>query len=392
MSYRIKYHHPVRSEGQVPPEGSPPCKRRGELNLHFSIFNFQFTIPLLLCWALACLGPGQAAERVFDFSTNKLDAPPTGFRSTVAGAGQPGDWRIVLDEVPPTLAPLLPNAPVLTKRPVLAQLSQDPTDEHFPLLIFEGEVFGDFTLTTKFKTVAGAREQMAGVAFRIQYERNFYVVRASSLGNSFRFYKVVNGVRDNPIGPELEIPKGVWHELAVECNGNRIRFRLDGKEPMPELTDSAFAAGKIGFWTKSDSVSYFTDIRLSYTPRECLAKAIVSEMKRKHPRLLGLKIFSRSAARPQLHLVASDDDKEIGKPAGQVEQDTVAKDAVFYGKSGRKVFVTMPLHDRNGEPIAAVRVVMESFPGQTQANALGRAAPIVKAMEARVGAATDLTQ
>jgi hypothetical protein len=335
---------------------------------------------------------GQAAERVFDFTTNKLDAPPVGFRSTVVGAGRPGDWRIILDEVPPQLAPLLPNAPALTKRPVLAQLSQDPTDEHFPLLIFEAEVFGDFTLTTKFKTVAGAREQMAGVAFRIQDERNFYVVRASSLGNTFHFYKVVNGVRDNPIGPELEIPKGVWHELAVDCKGNRIRLRLNGKEPIPELSDSTFTEGKIGFWTKSDSVSFFTDIRLSYTPRECLAKAILAEMRRKHPRLLGLKIFATSAARPQLHLVASDDDKDIGKPAGQVEKDTVGKDAVFYGKSGQKVFVTMPLHDRNGDPIAAVRLVMESFPGQTEANALGRATPIIKEMEARVRSATDLTQ
>jgi hypothetical protein len=346
----------------------------------------------LVCLALACLAAAQAAERVFDFTTNKLDAPPTGFRSTVAGVGQPGDWRIILDDVPPALAPLLPNAPALTKRPVLAQLSQDQTDEHFPLLIFDQEVFGDFTLTTKFKTVAGAREQMAGVAFRIQDERNFYVVRASSRGNTFRFYKVVNGARDNPIGPELEIPKGVWHELAVDCKGNRIRLRLNGKEPIPELSDSTFTEGKIGFWTKSDSVSFFTDIRLSYTPRECLAKAILAEMRRKHPRLLGLKIFATSAARPQLHLVASDDDKDIGKPAGQVEKDTVGKDAVFYGKSGQKVFVTMPLHDRNGDPIAAVRLVMESFPGQTEANALGRATPIIKEMEARVRSATDLTQ
>jgi len=345
-----------------------------------------------ICLALAWLGVAQAAERVFDFTTNKLDAAPAGFRSAVAGAGKPGDWRIILDDVPPTLAPLLPNAPVLTKRAVLAQLSQDPTDEHFPLLIFEEEVFGDFTLTAKFKTVAGAREQMAGLAFRIQDERNFYVARASSLGNTFRFYKVVNGVRDNPIGPELEIPKGLWHELAVECKGNRIRLRLNGKEPMPELADSAFTQGKIGFWTKSDSVSYFTDVRLTYTPRESLAKAIISEMRRKHPRLLGLKIFATSAARPQLHLVASDDDKDIGKPAGQVELDAVSKDAIFYGKSGGKVYVTMPLHDRNGDPIAAVRLVMESFRGQTEVNALGRATPIVKQMEARVRTATDLTQ
>ena len=113
---------------------------------------------------------------------------------------------------------------------MLAQLAQDPADEHFPLLIYEGETIGDFTLTTRFKTVKGVVEQMAGIAFRIQNETNYYVVRASSLGNTFRFYKVLNGQRGPLVGPEVPIPSGVWHELTVECKGNAIRCLLNGKE------------------------------------------------------------------------------------------------------------------------------------------------------------------
>src|SRR5262252_11138991 len=92
---------------------------------------------------------------------------PPGFRSTVTGLGKPGEWKTVLVEVPPLLEPLSPkpdNTPSTTKRAVLAQVSQDPTDERFPLLIYDNETFGDFTFTTRFKTVSGKAEQMAGIA------------------------------------------------------------------------------------------------------------------------------------------------------------------------------------------------------------------------------------
>ena len=53
---------------------------------------------------------------------------------------------------------------LLTRRPVLAQLAKDATDDHYPLLVFEDEMFGDFKLTTQFKIVDGVAEQMAGVS------------------------------------------------------------------------------------------------------------------------------------------------------------------------------------------------------------------------------------
>ena len=87
------------------------------------------------------------AEKKFDFGEYPLDKTPPGFRSTVAGSGKPGDWRTLMDEVAPTLAPLSPNAPVVTRRAVLAQLARDGTDEHFPILVYEEETFGDFAFT-----------------------------------------------------------------------------------------------------------------------------------------------------------------------------------------------------------------------------------------------------
>ena len=331
------------------------------------------------------------AEIVFDFGETNLDKTPPGFRSALAGQGKPGEWKVLLDEVPPLLAPLSDKAPAPVKRPVLGQLSQDPTDERFPLLVFDGDTFSDFTLTTRFKIAGGGLEQMAGIAFRIQDEKNFYVIRASALGNNVRFYKVVNGERGSLIGPELPVTKDVWHELRIQCKGNQIQCALDGSDVIPPLTDNTFASGKIAFWTKSDSVSYFADARITYTPRVPYAQTVVTDMIKKYPRLFDLKVYMLDA-KGEPRVAGSKNEKDAGSAGGKVEKDCIASGHIYYGKEKQAVSVVMPLRDRNGNAMAAVRLRMESFTGQTEQNALARALPIVKQMQARVQSLDDLTQ
>jgi hypothetical protein len=333
-----------------------------------------------------------AAEKKFDFSEARQGEQPDGFRSAVTGQGRPGKWAVILDDAPPPMELLSPEAKSIFKRSVLAQLSEDPTDEHFPVLILEEEVFGDFSLTTKFKTVRGKVEQMAGLAFRIANETNYYVVRASSLGNTFRFYKVLDGQRGPPVGPEIVIPSGVWHELSVKCKGNQVICSLDGKE-LINITDRAnpFTLGKIGFWTKSDSVSFFADMKIRYVPREMPAQALVSDMLRKYPRLLDVKIYVAGSNAPP-RLVATKKDADPDRPPGEAEQAVLTKGSIYYGHDRGYVSITMPLRDRNGDVIAAARVVMKSFAGQTEQNALARATPLVKEIQERVQSFADLAE
>jgi hypothetical protein len=351
------------------------------------------TRSLFLCLALLALAPGlMAAERIFDFGKFPENQQPSGFHSTVAGLGKPGDWRVLQEEAPSALPPSSPKAPITSSHTVLAQLSQDPTDEHFPMLVYEGEVFDDFHLTTKFKIVKGEKEQMAGIAFRIQNETNYYVVRASALGNTFRFYKVVNGDRGNIIGPQVSIPAGTWHELALDCKGAEIRCQLDGKDVMPALTDTSFTRGKIGFWTKSDSVSYFGETKITYKLREVPAQALVRETVKKYSRVLGLKLYVRDADTKGTHVIASSDAADLNAPGNQVEDGVLANGAVYYGKENGMVIVTLPLRDRNGDAVAAARVLLKAFVGQTEQNAITRAMPVVKEMQTKVQSIEDLIE
>jgi hypothetical protein len=210
------------------------------------------------------------------------------------------------------------------------------------------------------------------------------------LGNTVRFYKFVDGVRSPPLGVDLPLAPGVWHDLAVECRGNQIRCFLGGKELFPPLTDNSFAGGWVGFFTKSDSVSHFSDPRVVYQPRENLAKRLVREVMADKGRLVGLRLCAVAPGAAEVSVVASSVADEVGKVADRFETESAGTGAVFHGRVEENVTVVMPLRDRNGEPAASVRVTMKRFPGQTRDNVLARARPIVLEMEKQVRATKDL--
>ena len=70
-----------------------------------------------------------------------------------------------------------------------------PTDLRFPLCISEQTVARDFDATLRFKPISGTRAQVAGLIFRAQSANDYYVVRANSLDNSVRLYRVEKGKR-----------------------------------------------------------------------------------------------------------------------------------------------------------------------------------------------------
>ena len=345
----------------------------------------------VLFWvAVGMVLPAAAAERKFNFNDYPLNQSPPGFRSTVGGRGKPGDWNVVMDEIPSALAPLTSKEPAVNRRAVLAQSSRQAIGNHWPILIFDGETYGDMKFTTRFKIIGGALEQAAGVVFHFQNESNFYFVGASALENTFRCYKILDGELKPPIGPEVEISKGNWHELNVECQGTRIVCSLDGKELVKLIDSSANRPGKIGFCTRADSVSSFVDAQVTYATRENLAQKLVLDAAKAYPRLLGLKIYAVPAGGKGTAVIASKDPAEIGQSGSKMEEDVLNQGTSWFGKNKENAFVLMPLRDRNGDPVAVVCVVLKPIPGQTQENAIVRANPVVRRIQANVQSLEDL--
>jgi hypothetical protein len=94
----------------------------------------------------------------------------------------------------------------------------------------------------------------------------------------------------------------------------------------------------------------------------------------------------------QPHVIASKLEKEIGQPGTGAEKGAITDGKIYFGRSKGTIAVTLPLRDRNGDPMAAVRVQLKSFLGETQDTALSRATMIVKDIQAQVTSKEELMQ
>jgi len=177
-----------------------------------------------------------------------VGSPPAGFSFGRTGRGAPGRWVIKAEKD----APSGPN--------VLAQLDTDNTDYRFPVAVADGPTFKDLSLSVKCKQVAGKVDQGCGLVFRYRDENNYYITRANALEDNVRLYHVVKGRRIQFAGWNGAVKSGVWHDLRVDAKGDHFEVYYDGKKVM-DAHDKTFSdAGKVGLWTKADSVIYFDDL------------------------------------------------------------------------------------------------------------------------------------
>jgi hypothetical protein len=132
----------------------------------------------------------------------------------------------------------------------------------FPALALSETIYTDATIDAAFKPIAGREDQAAGIIFRIQDNDNYYIVRANALEENVNIYKYVRGRRIFIKGTNAKVSSNTWQQLGVEGTGSRIRGSLNG-HPTVEAMDDTFKAGKIGLWTKADSVTCFDNIRVT---------------------------------------------------------------------------------------------------------------------------------
>ncbi|MCK6529310.1 DUF1080 domain-containing protein [Myxococcota bacterium] len=190
------------------------------------------------------------ASRTFDFDSDPADAAPTGFSFGRTGSGSTGRWTVLA----------VADAPSRPK--VLAQLDADDTDVRFPVAVADAPSPRDLRLSVRCKPVSGLVDQACGLVFRYRDEDNYYVTRANPLENNIRLYTVKGGKRRQLASWSGIVTTGAWHEYVVEVRGDHIRVSWDGTNVL-DRHDSTFGdAGRVGLWTKADSVTWFDDLRV----------------------------------------------------------------------------------------------------------------------------------
>jgi hypothetical protein len=132
----------------------------------------------------------------------------------------------------------------------------------FPSIALSDAVLDDLVMTTRFKPVLGRVDQAAGVIFRAQDANNYYILRANALEGNVNLYKYASGRRSLIKEGSARVNSGEWQELQVRVVGNRFTGLLNGV-PVVEATDDDYVAGRVGLWTKADSVTCFDDVVVS---------------------------------------------------------------------------------------------------------------------------------
>jgi hypothetical protein len=204
-----------------------------------------------------------AAAETLDFEKDQPGAPPRGFTIAKTGPGSAARWEVREDAGAPSGAR------------VLVQASDDATSARFPLAVYDEAAFSDGTIALRFKAISGEVDQAAGIVWRYRDPENYYLVRANALEHNVVLYKVEKGKRTDldavgsglfAYGKRAPVESGAWQELRVEVKGDLFRVSLDGAH-LFDVQDETFAGiGKVGLWTKADSVTAFDDFAIAPAP------------------------------------------------------------------------------------------------------------------------------
>src|SRR5216117_4353226 len=183
-----------------------------------------------------------AIAETVNFDDMKAGAPPPSWTATQTGSGA-AKWTVEKDNS----APSKPN--------VLKQSGQAT----FPVCFKNNTSIKYGFVEVKFKPIAGKEDQAGGVIWRLQDANNYYIARANGLENNVTIYHTIKGKRTEKKRTKMQVASGHWHTLRVDFSGNHFTVTFDGKKAL-EWDDNTFKnAGKVGVWTKADSITEFDD-------------------------------------------------------------------------------------------------------------------------------------
>ncbi|MDH7501418.1 MAG: hypothetical protein QHJ82_01710 [Verrucomicrobiota bacterium] len=205
--------------------------------------------------ALTAVIAGCVSVRMDNFDKATVGSLPRSWAAGITGTGEP-KWSVEKDESAPSGSFVLKQS-AWTPKP------------SFPLCIKSDVTLKDGFVEVKFKPMGGTNDQAGGVVWRYLDANNYYIARANALEDNVVLYKVEKGKRKaldivgrvGGYGVKVEVPKQQWSTLRVEFAGSRFRVVFNGKE-LFAVEDSTFPGpGKVGLWTKADSVTVFDDLR-----------------------------------------------------------------------------------------------------------------------------------
>jgi hypothetical protein len=209
-------------------------------------------------------GDGPAS---FDFSAETVGGPPQSFVPVVGNwvIGVDGDNRVLVvdgrrwQEGQPA-AGIADRARTIYGERYAEFLDNVTAFAYYPYAVATGvDDFREGEINLRFKSIEGRIDQGMGILFDLQPNGDYLTIRANALENNLVLWKFEKGERSS-----VKWVKGTpslthqWHDLRVVVKGTAVEGYIDGKLYLTDTLDHA-VSGRIGVWSKADSVVYVDD-------------------------------------------------------------------------------------------------------------------------------------
>jgi hypothetical protein len=177
-----------------------------------------------------------------DFDHDQPGKAPAGWTATQTGKGA-AKWSVVQDSTAPSQPNVLKQSGVAT----------------YPVGLRDDSHLKDGFVEVKFKALSGKEDQAGGLAWRAKDANNYYIARANALEGNVTIYHTINGRRTEKKRSSMKVAPNEWHSFRVDFQGSHFSVMFDGKKAIDWDDETFKDAGKVGVWTKADSVTLFDD-------------------------------------------------------------------------------------------------------------------------------------
>jgi 3-keto-disaccharide hydrolase len=184
-----------------------------------------------------------------NFDKDEPGKPPSGFSFVLTGEGRPGTWVVRRED------PEHGN--------VLVQTDTDTSNFRFPIAFYNEFMAANVTASMQFKPLSGKGDQAAGIVWRYRDKNNYYVTRCNALEDDCSIYHVIEGRRRPFQSKHTKVASNVWHTLVLEATDDRFVVKYDGTQVLDARDYTFKEAGKVGLWTKADSIIAFDNFTVS---------------------------------------------------------------------------------------------------------------------------------
>lgn len=208
-----------------------------------------------------------------DLSKETVGAAPKAFVPVVGNwvIGQDGDKRVLVVDgrkwsKGQTASGIADRARSLYGERYAEFLDNVQAFAYFPYAVASGsEDFRQGELVVRFKGIDGRIDQAAGILFDLKPNGDYLALRANPLENNLVLWQFKHGKRSSVKWiKNTPTPSKQWHELKLAVSGTKVEGYLNGQLYLTHTLPQT-VSGRVGLWSKADSVVYFDDYKVDKT-------------------------------------------------------------------------------------------------------------------------------